>query len=266
MRARSTATEAMETEEEPIWVSVRTLLATEKARCSSGSSVSRSDGADFAGDGVGLLDLAEDLRLADDHGVERAGDAEEMADGLALAEFVEVRLDGGGGDGEVFVEEAEQGRSAVAARLASSCTVRSSTRLQVERMRASRMPGWWTSVRVASARRVGGDGEALADLDGRGGVVDAEERRGVLAWLATWASAHGVGEPVDGRELVGGPDGEDDEEDEAGEIDGAASAQAGVAADVDHRRCRRSTWRRRAGSWGRGSRRRRSGLRRRRSR
>ena len=66
------------------------------------------DGADLAGDGVGLLDLAEDLRLADDHGVERGGDAEEMADGLALAELVEVRLDGLGGDGEVLVQEAEE--------------------------------------------------------------------------------------------------------------------------------------------------------------
>jgi len=39
---------------------------------------------------------------------------------------------------------------------------------------------------------------------------------------------------VDGGELVCGPDGEDDEEDEAGEIDGAASAETGVTADVDH--------------------------------
>ena len=38
LRARSTATDAMETEELPIWVSVRTRLATEKARCRSGSS------------------------------------------------------------------------------------------------------------------------------------------------------------------------------------------------------------------------------------
>jgi hypothetical protein len=37
-----------------------------------------------------------------------------------------------------------------------------------------------------------------------------------------------------GRELVGGPDGEDDEEDEAGEVDGTASAEAGVTTDVDH--------------------------------
>ena len=44
------------------------------------------DGAYFAGDGVGLFDLAEDLGLADDHAVERAGDAEEVADGFALAD------------------------------------------------------------------------------------------------------------------------------------------------------------------------------------
>ena len=35
-------------------------------------------------------------------------------------------------------------------------------------------------------------------------------------------------------ELVGRPDGEDYEEDEAGEVDGATSAEAGLAANVDH--------------------------------
>lgn len=39
---------------------------------------------------------------------------------------------------------------------------------------------------------------------------------------------------MNGGELVGGPDGDDDEEDEAGEVDGAASAQAGVTPDEDH--------------------------------
>jgi len=39
---------------------------------------------------------------------------------------------------------------------------------------------------------------------------------------------------VNDGELVGGPYGEDDEEDEAGEIDGFTSAKTGVAADVDH--------------------------------
>src|SRR5260370_11256626 len=41
-------------------------------------------------------------------------------------------------------------------------------------------------------------------------------------------------EPVDSGELVGGPDGEDEEEDEAGEVDGSSSAEAGDAANVDH--------------------------------
>jgi hypothetical protein len=40
---------------------------------------------------------------------------------------------------------------------------------------------------------------------------------------------------MDRGELVGGPDGQNDEEDKAGEIDGSASAQAGVPADVDHK-------------------------------
>ena len=35
-------------------------------------------------------------------------------------------------------------------------------------------------------------------------------------------------------ELISSPDGENDEEDETGEIDGAASTKAGVATDVDH--------------------------------
>ena len=94
------------------------------------------------------------------------------------------------------------------------------------------MPGWWSEGAGGVGEAGGGDGEALAYLDGRGVVVDAEEDEasGVCVGLCSWR-----GEPVDDRELVGGPDGEDDEEDEAGEIDGAAAAEAGDAADVNHR-------------------------------
>ena len=49
------------------------------------------DGAGGAGDGEGLFYLAENLRLADDHGVEAGGHAEEMADGVLIAVFVDVR-------------------------------------------------------------------------------------------------------------------------------------------------------------------------------
>ncbi len=56
------------------------------------------DGADFARDVPRLLHLAEDLRFANDHGIKRGRDAEEVADGFALAECVEMRLERRGGD------------------------------------------------------------------------------------------------------------------------------------------------------------------------
>ncbi len=65
------------------------------------------DGADLASYAPGLLDLAEDLGLADDERIERTGDAEEVADGLALAVLVDVWLNGGGGDVQEVVEEGE---------------------------------------------------------------------------------------------------------------------------------------------------------------
>ena len=51
----------------------------------------RAGGADAGGAGVELLQLAEDLRLADHHRVEARGDAEEMADRVAPASSVEMR-------------------------------------------------------------------------------------------------------------------------------------------------------------------------------
>ena len=45
------------------------------------------------------------------------GHAEEVADGFALAELVQVRADGGGGDGEVVVQEAEEGVVAFGCRI-----------------------------------------------------------------------------------------------------------------------------------------------------
>ena len=133
----------------------------------------RGDGAGLARDGVGLLDLAEDLRLADDHGVERAGDAEEMADGLALAELVEVRFEEGGGYGEVLVQEAEKvGGIAVAGVVLDGEELDAVAGGEDEGLADAGLMG-------ECARGIGeaggGDGEALADLDGGGGVVDADQ-------------------------------------------------------------------------------------------
>ena len=67
-----------------------------------------ANGAYGAGGGVGLFDLAENLGFADDHGIQARSHAEEMADGVFLAEFVEVRVEFFGGQMEVVVQESAQ--------------------------------------------------------------------------------------------------------------------------------------------------------------
>ncbi len=109
LRASSTATEAMETELEPMAVSVRTRLAAAKARLQQMFELA-GDGAGGARGGEGLLDLAENLRLADDHGVEAGGDAEEMADGLLIAMLVDVRREQRVVEAEVAVQKCRSGR------------------------------------------------------------------------------------------------------------------------------------------------------------
>jgi hypothetical protein len=72
-RATSTAAKATDTGFSPIAVSVRTFLAMEKTRGNRRpSSLPTVPGV--AGHGVGGLELAEDLRLAEDHGIEARRD------------------------------------------------------------------------------------------------------------------------------------------------------------------------------------------------
>jgi len=138
----------------------------------------RGDCAYFAGDGVGLFDLAEDLRLAYNHAVEGAGDAEEVANGFSLAELVEMRLDVAGGDAEVFVEEAEE----VGFGLRLGVGGFAGVVLEGEEFdavaggedEAFADAGLVEEGAGGVGEAGGGDGETLADLDGRGVVVDAE--------------------------------------------------------------------------------------------
>jgi hypothetical protein len=123
--------------------------------------------------------LAEDLGLAYDHAIERASDAEEMADGFALAKLVEVRLDVVGQDGEVFVEEAEEIGFGLGLEVGGFAGVV----LEGEEFdavaggedEAFADAGLMEESAGGVGEAGGGDGEALADLDGRGVVVDAEE-------------------------------------------------------------------------------------------
>lgn len=145
----------------------------------------------FAGDGVGFFDLTEDLGFADDHAVERAGYAEEMTNGFALAELVEVGLDVVGGDGKVLVKKAEEVGFGLR---------RWAVGVVLEGEEFDAVAGGEDET-FADARLVdeaaGGvgealdrDGEAFAKLDGGGVVIDAEEDE---AARSGWCGlAHGV--------------------------------------------------------------------------
>jgi hypothetical protein len=118
------------------------------------------------------------LRLTDDHAVERAGDAEEMTDGLAFAELVEVRLDIAGWDGKVFVDEAEE----VGFGFASGLSRRfRGLVLQGEELdtvaggedKAFAYAGLVDEGAGSIGETAHRYGEAFADLDGRGVVIDA---------------------------------------------------------------------------------------------
>ena len=134
------------------------------------------DGAHFPGDDVRLFDLAEDLRLAYDHTVEGAGDAEEMANSFAVAVFVEVGLDVIGRDREIFVEKPQE----VGFRLR-----RRGFAVVLEGEQFDAVAGgedeafanaWLVEEGAGGVGQAGGgDGEALADLDRCGVVVDAEQ-------------------------------------------------------------------------------------------
>ena len=81
--AIATAADATETALAPILVSVRTRLATENARLEQPVQ-HRSGRAGFLRDAVGVLQLAEDLRLAEHHRIEAGRDRERVRDGLVL--------------------------------------------------------------------------------------------------------------------------------------------------------------------------------------
>ena len=73
-------------------VSERTRLATLKARAQQAVQPA-AERAAILGRGVGGLELAQNLRLADHHGIQAGGHAEEVMNGLAAFVAVEVRPD-----------------------------------------------------------------------------------------------------------------------------------------------------------------------------
>ena len=71
-------------------VSERTRLATLKERRHQAVEPA-ADRAAILGRGVGGLELSQNLRLADHHGIQAGSDAEEVVNGVAAFVAVEVR-------------------------------------------------------------------------------------------------------------------------------------------------------------------------------
>jgi hypothetical protein len=110
-----------------------------------------------------------------------------MADGFALPELVEVRLDVVRGDGEVLVEETEEvgfGLRLFAEEIAGFAVVLEGQELDAiagGEDEAFADAGLVEEGTGGVGKAGGGYSEAFADLDGRGGVVYAEEDQAPLS-------------------------------------------------------------------------------------
>jgi hypothetical protein len=65
-------------------------------------------GSSRSGHGVGFLDLSQNLRLSNDHGIEAGRDTKQMPDSFALAEFVQIRFIRSRLTAKIFAEESSQ--------------------------------------------------------------------------------------------------------------------------------------------------------------
>ena len=140
-----------------------------------------------------------------------------MTDGLAVAELVEVRLDGGGGYGEVLVQEAEEawrgrvgGLDEAGGILLGSLTVLNGDELDA--VAGGEDKGFADSGLLGEGAsgvcEAGGwNGEAFAHFDGRGGVVNTDQNErtlvGALIRRARGGAFGGGGWRHDGEALGG---------------------------------------------------------------
>ena len=157
---------------------MRTRLPTANdewnSRLSTGPAVWR-----VGGDGVRVLHLAENLRLADDERVEAGGDAEQMARDVEIGDVVDVRRDVAGGDA---VEVADEAHQILARRRAPRRRRRRARRgCRSTRTTASRVDPRPASARSASADAARLEIDPLAQLDRRGAVTDSDQEQMHLA-------------------------------------------------------------------------------------
>ena len=90
--ASSTATDAIETDDDPTAVSLRTRLADGEGTAEELVELS-ADGTGGTSGGIGFLNLAENLRLADYHRIQARATRNRWRTASFAAVFVEVRIE-----------------------------------------------------------------------------------------------------------------------------------------------------------------------------
>jgi len=123
----------------------------------------------FVRDAIGFADLAEDFGFAEEERVEAGGNAEEMADGGAIVMMIEDAVEGVGANGMEFAEEGRE---------AGSALVRGFGRDAVDfaAIAGGEDQGFFEEAAGAelvggAASLLGGEGDALAELEGGGAVI-----------------------------------------------------------------------------------------------
>jgi hypothetical protein len=123
----------------------------------------------FVGNAVGFADLAEDFCFAEEERIEPGGNAEEMADGGAVVVMIEDAVERVGANGMEFAEERRKARGAFVGGFGrdaidfAAITGGEDQRFFEEAAGAELVGG--------AASLLGGEGDALAELEGGGAMI-----------------------------------------------------------------------------------------------
>ena len=132
----------------------------------------RADRLRAGGERVRFLDLAENLRLADDQRIEAGGDAEQVAGGVEVGQVVQVRRELAAIDAVELADEGARDRRAPPRRRRTRRTPRRDCRWRARPLRGS-------TPRAASARsarlHAPLEVDPLTQFDGRGAMTEADD-------------------------------------------------------------------------------------------